>query len=90
MPLFPLSTLVEALKEQGFSCRIGSINLDVHTMRRPYFERWLSNRDGFVRMLSGSIDFIGIEDVMRMGPFYDIYCLVESDFIVDTDENAHE
>jgi hypothetical protein len=24
---------------------------------------------------------------MRMGPFYDIYCLVENDFIVDTDDN---
>ena len=27
---------------------------------------------------------------MRMGPFYDIYCLVENDFIVDTDDNAHK
>ena len=40
--------------------------------------------------MSGSIDFIGIEEVMRMGPFYDIYCLVENDFIVDTDDNAHK
>ena len=36
------------------------------------------------------IDFVGIEEVMRMGPFYDIYCLVENDFIVDTDDNAHK
>ena len=90
MPLFPLSALVRALQEQGFSCRIGSMELDVHPTKRPYFERWLSNRDGFVRMLSGSIDFVGIEEVMRMGPFYDIYCLVENDFIVDTDDNAHK
>src|SRR5688500_20099755 len=90
MPLFPLSALVRALQEQGFSYRIGSIELDVHPTRRPYFERWLSNRDGFVRMMSGSIDFVGIEEVMRMGPFYDIYCLVENDFIVDTDDNAHK
>jgi hypothetical protein len=90
MPLFPLSALVRALEEQGFSCRIGSMDLDVHPTKRPYFERWLSNRDGFVRIMSGNIDFVGIEEVMRMGPFYDIYCLVENDFIVDTDDNAHK
>ena len=90
MPLFPLNILVQALEDRGFSCRIGSIDLDVYPKKRPYFERWLSNRDGFVRLLSGNIDFVGIEEVMRMGPFYDIYCLVENDFIVDTDDNAHK
>lgn len=90
MPLFPLSILVQALEDRGFSCRIGSIDLDVHPKKRSYFERWLSNRDGFVRILSGNIDFVGIEEVMRMGPFYDIYCLVENDFIVDADDNAHK
>ena len=84
-----MSALVQALEEQGFSCRIGSMDPDVHLMKRPYFERWLSNRDGFVRIMSGSIDFVGIEEVVRMGPFYDIYCLVENDFIFDTDDNAH-
>jgi hypothetical protein len=62
----------------------------VHPVKRPYFERWLSNRDGFVRMLSGNIDYVGIEDVMRMGPFYNVYCLVENDFIIDADDNAHK
>ncbi len=90
MPPFLLSILVQALEDRGFSCRIGSIDLDVHPKKRPYFERWLSNRDGFVRILSGNIDFVGIEEVMRMGPFYDIYCLIENDFIVDTDDNAHK
>jgi hypothetical protein len=90
MPVFQLSALVRGLEEQGFSCRIGSMELDVRPMRRPYFERWLSNRDGFVRIMSGNIDFIGIEEVVRMGPFYDIYCLVENDFIIDTDDNAHK
>ena len=90
MPPFPLSILVQALEDQGFSCRIGSIDPDVHSMKRPYFERWLLNRDGFVRIMSGSIDFVGIEEVVRMGPFYDIYCLVENDFIVDADDNAHK
>lgn len=90
MPPFQLSALVENLEEQGFSCRIGSMELDVHPVKRPYFERWLSNRDGFVRMLSGNIDYVGIEDVMRMGPFYNVYCLVENDFIIDADDNAHK
>ena len=90
MPVFQLSELVRALRERGFSCRIGSMELDVHPMKRPYFERWLFNRDGFVRLMSGNIDFVGIEEVVRMGPFYDIYCLIENDFIVDTDDNAHK
>lgn len=90
MPVFQLSALIDALEEQGFSCRAGSMELDVHPMRRPYFERWLSNRDGFLRMMSGNVDFVGIEDVMRMGPFYNVYCLVENDFIIETDDNAHK
>jgi hypothetical protein len=89
MPVFQLSALVDALEQQGFSCRAGSMELDVHPMKRPYFERWLSNRDGFLRLTSGSVDFVGIEDVMRMGPFYNIYCLVENDFIIEADDNAH-
>jgi hypothetical protein len=90
MPVFQLSALVRALEEQGFSCRIGNLKLDVDQKKRPYFERWLFNRDGFVRLMSGNIDFVGIEEVVRMGPFYDIYCLIENDFIVDTDDNAHK
>src|SRR5919202_4762231 len=90
MPVFPLCELVRALRERGFSCRIGSMELDVHPMKRPYFERWLSNRDGFVRLMSCNIDFVGIEEVVRMGPFYDIYCLIENDFIIDSDDNSHK
>jgi hypothetical protein len=90
MPVFQLDALIDALEEQGFSCRAGSMELDVHPMKRPYFERWLSNRDGFLRMTSGNVDFVGIEDVMRMGPFYNVYCLVENDFIIEADDNAHK
>ncbi|HXV46874.1 MAG TPA: hypothetical protein VD736_09395 [Nitrososphaera sp.] len=90
MPVFQLSSLISALEEQGFSCRAGSMELDVHPMKRPYFERWLSNRDGFLRLMSGSVDYVGIEDVVRMGPFYNIYCLVENDFIIEADDNAHK
>jgi hypothetical protein len=90
MPVFQLSALIDALEEQGFSCRAGSMELDIHPMKRPYFERWLSNKDGFLRVASGNVDLIGIEDVMRMGPFYNVYCLVENNFIVETDDNAHK
>jgi hypothetical protein len=90
MPVFQLSALINVLEEQGFSCRAGSIELDVHPMKRPYFERWLSNRDGFLRVASGNVDFLGVEDVMRMGPFYNVYCLVENNFVVETDDNAHK
>ena len=89
MPVFPLSALVDKLAGIGYSCKAGSLASDVNSARRPYLERWLSNRDGFVRMLSGNVDYIGIEEVVRMGPFYNVYCLVENNFIVDTDDNAH-
>ncbi len=87
---FQLSALVDALQDQGFSCRIGSMELDIHPVKRPYFERWLSNREGFVRMLSGNLDYVGIEDVVRMGPFYNVYCLVENDSIIEADDNSHK
>ena len=90
MPVFQLSSLISTLEEQGFACRVGSMELDVHPMKRPYFERWLSYRDGFLRLMSGNVDFVGIEDVTRMGPFYNIYCIVENEFIIEADENAHQ
>ncbi len=87
---FQLSALVDALEDQGFSCRIGSMELDIHPVKRPYFDRWLSNREGFVRMLSGNLDHVGIEDVVRMGPFYNVYCLIENDSVIDSDDNSHK
>src|SRR5574338_606703 len=90
MPIFDLAGLVESLQAKGFSAREGSMELDVHPVKRPYFERWLAHRDGFVRMLSGNVDYIGIEEVVRMGPFFNIYCIVENDFIVEADDNAHK
>ena len=90
MPVFDLEALVRLLEEKGYSSRIGSMELDVHPVRRPYFERWLSNRDGFVRMLGGNVDYIGVEEVVRMGPFFDVHCIVENDFVIEADENAHK
>ncbi len=41
-------------------------------------------------MQSGNIDYLGIEEVVRMGPFYNVYCIVENDFIIEADDNAHK
>ena len=59
--------LVRELTELGVICRLGDIKRDVVPERRSYFERWLSNRDGFIRLIATNIDYIGIEEVMRMG-----------------------
>jgi hypothetical protein len=88
LPIFQLDSLVDELSEQGFSCRPGSLS-DVKADRRPYFERWLSNRDGFVTMERGNVNYIGIEEVVRMGPFFNVYCIVDNDHVADNDENAH-
>ena len=57
---------------------------------QPYYERWLCNRDGFVKVDDSSIDFIGMEEVMRMGPFFDIFCILKNPSLIDSDRNAHE
>lgn len=38
-------------------------------------------------MLSGSIDYVGSEDVVRMGPFHNIYCLVQNQYLIENDFN---
>jgi hypothetical protein len=60
---------------------------DVPAALRPYFERWLQNRDGFLKIYDGNIDYIGIEDVVRMGPFFNVYCMLENKRIIENDEN---
>ncbi|MGI0038245.1 MAG: hypothetical protein ACREAO_00370 [Nitrososphaera sp.] len=88
MPVFQLNKLASELAELGYPCRPGAWS-DVKPGLQPYFERWLKNRDGFVTMERGSIDYIGIEEVVRMGPFYNIYFLVASGSLADGDSNAH-
>ena len=87
MPIFAVDALAEALAALGYACKKGARS-DVRPDRWPYFERWLQNRDGFVAMESGHIDFIGIEEVVRMGPFFDVYCLVGNDSLSGSDDNA--
>ncbi|MEO9294846.1 MAG: hypothetical protein ABI347_04520 [Nitrososphaera sp.] len=94
MPIFQLGRLIDALLEMGYGCHAGS-QCDIRPERQAYFERWLKNRDGFVAMEHGSnnnnnnIDFIGIEEVVRMGPFFNVYFLIENDSLADGDSNAH-
>jgi hypothetical protein len=73
----------------GVTCRRGNIELDIAPERRSYFERWLSNRDGFVKFISGNINYIGIEEVMRMGPFFDVHCLIENKSVSENDDNSY-
>lgn len=90
MPIFEMDSLINELQSAGVSCRRGILDSDVEKALQPYYERWLCNRDGFVKVDGSSIDYIGIEDVMRMGPFYNIYCLLKNQSIIDSDQNAHD
>lgn len=89
MPVFQLGKLVDALAELGYPCRPGDMRADIRPERRPYYERWLNNRDGFVTMQAGNISYIGLEEVVRMGPFFNVYFLIENDSLADNDPNAH-
>ncbi|MFL6337720.1 MAG: hypothetical protein ACJ718_01205 [Nitrososphaeraceae archaeon] len=87
MPIFQMENLVEELCSVGINCRIGKMQVDIPAALRPYFERWLLNRDGFLKIYDQNIDYIGVEDVVRMGPFFNVYCVVEDQHIIENDEN---
>lgn len=89
MPVFQLDSLVHGLLNNGVNCRRGVLESDVDKTLQPYYERWLRNRDGFVKVDNSYVDYIGIEEVMRMGPFFDIFCLVKNLNVTDSDRNAH-
>lgn len=87
MPILQIKEIIDLLGLEDIKCRIGRYDSDIPQRYRPYFEKWLGNRDGFIRMLSGSIDYVGSEDVVRMGPFHNIYCLVQNQYLVENDLN---
>ena len=87
LPILQIKEIIELLGLEDIRCRIGQFNTDILPQYRPYFEKWLTNRDGFITMLSGSIDYVGSEDVVRMGPFHNIYCLVQNKFLIENDFN---
>src|SRR5437868_9980480 len=88
MPIFQIRELVNQLFLRGINCNEGNALLDIPAAFRPYFERLLFHRDGFVRMYDENIDYIGIEDIVRMGPFYNVYCLIQNQHIIENDNNA--
>ncbi|MGH9950294.1 MAG: hypothetical protein ACRD5J_01585, partial [Nitrososphaeraceae archaeon] len=61
MPIFQIDSLIDGLSHTGVLCRRGTLACDVDETLRPYYERWLCNRDGFVKVDDSSIDYIGIE-----------------------------
>jgi hypothetical protein len=87
LPILQIKEIIDLLGLDDIKCRIGRYDSDIPQRYRPYFEKWLDNRDGFIRMLSGSIDYVGSEDVVRMGPFHNIYCLVQNQYLVENDLN---
>ncbi len=87
MPILQIKEIIDLLGLDDIKCRIGQYDSDIPQRYRPYFEKWLGNRDGFIRMLSGSIDYVGSEDVVRMGPFHNVYCLVQNQYLVENDLN---
>jgi hypothetical protein len=88
LPVFQVSALVNELGSLGVNCKVGNPSLDIPAVRLPYFERWLLHRDGFIKMYDENIDYIGIEDIVRIGPFYNIYCLIENEDVRESDDNC--
>jgi hypothetical protein len=88
LPIFQVSALVNKLGTLGVNCKVGNPSLDIPAVRRPYFERWLLHRDGFIKMYDENIDYIGVEDIVRIGPFYNIYCLIENQDVRENDDNC--
>jgi hypothetical protein len=89
MPIFQMKILVEQLTSIGINCKIGNPISDTHNARKPYFERWLLNRDGFLTLNNENIDYIGIEEVVRLGPFYNVYCLIENQRLSERDDSSY-
>ncbi|HXV89099.1 MAG TPA: hypothetical protein VD710_08440 [Nitrososphaeraceae archaeon] len=87
LPILQIKEIIDLLGLDDIKCRIGRYDCDIPQQYRPYFEKWLGNRDGFIRMLSGSIDYVGSEDVVRMGPFHNIYCLVQNQYLIENELN---
>ena len=87
LPILQIKEIIDLLGLDDIKCRIGRYDSDIPQRYRPYFEKWLGNRDGFIRMLSGSIDYVGSEDVVRMGPFHNIYCLIQNQYLIENDLN---
>jgi hypothetical protein len=85
-----MKVLAEQLISIGINCKVGNSEIDIPNIRKPYFERWLLNRDGFLTLINENIDYIGVEEVVRMGPFYNVYCLIENQHLSEKDDTAYD
>ena len=83
MPLFQKEKLIEILNKKNILCKSGK-NSDIPVSYRPYLEKWLFNKDGFIILFNQNIDYIGIEDVTRIGPFFNISFLIVNEDIFET------
>ena len=84
MPILQLSEIINMLHALGIQSRVGVIESDIDELYKPYYEQWLANRDGFIKILTGYIDYVGTEEIMRLGPFHNMYCLIHNSHLMET------
>jgi hypothetical protein len=84
MPILQLSEIINMLCALGIQSRVGVMESDIDELYKPYYEQWLANRDGFIKILTGNIDYVGTEEIMRLGPFHNMYCLIHNSHLMET------
>jgi hypothetical protein len=84
MPILQLNEIINMLRELGIQSRVGVMESDINELYKPYYEQWLANRDGFIKILTGNIDYVGTEEIMRLGPFHNMYCLIHNSHLMET------
>ena len=84
MPILQLNEIINRLRELGIQSREGIMESDIDELYKPYYEQWLANRDGFIKILTGYIDYVGTEEIMRLGPFHNMYCLIHNSHLMET------
>lgn len=84
MPILQLSEIINMLRALGIQSRAGVMESDIDELYKPYYEQWLANRDGFIKILTGNIDYVGTEEIMRLGPFHNMYCLIHNSHLMET------
>ena len=84
MPILQLGEIINMLRALGIQSRVGVMEFDIDELYKPYYEQWLENRDGFIKILTGNIDYVGTEEIMRLGPFHNMYCLIHNSHLMET------
>jgi hypothetical protein len=84
MPILQINEIIDMLRGLGIQSRVGVMESDIDELYKPYYEQWLANRDGFIKILTGYIDYVGTEEIMRLGPFHNMYCLIHNSHLMET------